>query len=703
MELRQLATLICSLFLPASVLAQTFTGGGGPIPDGGPQVSFPVVVSGLPQTTLNGSYGLETVCFNITHTWDSDLNIKLQAPDGTTVSLVYNAGGDGDDFTNTCLNDFATNPISMAGAPFTGTFKPMGIIGNVNNGQNGNGTWNLLIQDMVGSDLGNLIDFSLTFGINPDTPFNFGSTNLPIVIINTVGNIIQDEPKVMAKMGVIYNGIGAPNHPTDLWNNYSGWCGIEYRGSSSGGFPQKSYGIETRDSLGNELTPFILSLPPEQDFALIATFNDKSLMRNVLTYELANQMGDYAPRTRFCEVFVNDEYQGVYMLAEKIKRDPNRVDIANLTPQDISGDDVTGGYILKIDKFTGSSNGNWNSPYAPLDGTGGQTITFQYEYPKQSDLQPEQDDYIKGYIDSFENALASPNFTDTNTGYRHFADINSFIDNFIINEISRNVDGYRLSYYFYKDKNSNGGKLKSGPAWDYNLAWWNADYCNGFADTGWAYRFGVDCPWDGFQVPFWWGRMMEDTNYTNALKCRWEELRASTLSNQHIFAFIDSNAAYLEQAQQRHFVQWPVMGVYTWPNPSPLAQTYAEEITNMKAWITQRMIWLDANMPGTCYPPDTTTPVHIANNIAGDNAFNIYPNPFTDNIKLDLSAITQGDLTVEVYSSVGQLVYSKKHSYRPGKNHYKLDLDDQLAAGVYLFKASTKDYSYSQRIIKQVK
>lgn len=689
-------------FLSLSAKSQTFNGGGGAIPDNGPQVAFPVLVSGLPGV-INSSFGLETVCLNISHPYTGDLSVKLQAPDGTTVNLVMNIGGGGNNFTNTCLNTGSPNSITSVGAPFTGTFSPMGSMGNVNNGQNGNGTWNLLVQDNAGSDVGNVIDFAITFGNNPAQPFNFGSSNLPLVMLNTMGNTIQDEPKVMAQMGIIYNGVGVPNHPTDPANDYNGYIGIEYRGSSSGGFPQKSYGIETRDALGVEVTAPILGMPAEQDWALIATYNDKSLMRNEITYGLYNQMmSTYAPRTRFVEVFLDGEYQGVYLLTEKIKRDANRVDIANLQPIDITGDAVTGGYIIKIDKFTGNQNGNWDSPFPPEGGLS-QTVTFQYEYPKAADLQPEQDNYIKGYIDSFETALASPNFTDTNTGYRHFADMNSFIDNFIINEISRNVDGYRLSYYFYKDKNSNGGKLKSGPAWDYNLAWWNADYCNGYEDTGWAYRFGADCPGDGFQVPSWWGRMLQDTNYANALKCRWDSLRNSVLSNAHIFNYIDSNAGYLNQAQQRHFTVWPVMGVYTWPNPSPLAQTYDEEITNLKGWITQRMVWLDANIPGTCYPPppDTTTPTHVAINEQQNTR--LYPNPFTDNVKLDFSVETADDVKIDIYSSIGQLVHSENYAAKAGNNHCKIDLSNNLPSGVYIIKASGKNFSYTGRIIKQVK
>jgi hypothetical protein len=126
--------------------------------------------------------------------------------------------------------------------------------------------------------------------------------------------------------------------------------------------------------------------------------------------------------------------------------------------------------------------------------------------------------------------LAGPDFTDPEAGYQAYADLNSFVDLFLINELSRNVDGYRLSSYLYKDKDSNGGKLHAGPAWDYDIAWGNANYCNGSALAGWAYQFGNICPSDGNQVPFWWSRLEEDSTFVNAVRCRWNHLRDNVLS-----------------------------------------------------------------------------------------------------------------------------------------------------------------------------
>ena len=125
---------------------------------------------------------------------------------------------------------------------------------------------------------------------------------------------------------------------------------------------------------------------------------------------------------------------------------------------------------------------------------------------------------IKNFVDSFENALSGPNFNDTLIGYSKYIDVNSFIDLYIINELSRNIDGYRLSTYMYKDRDDNGGKLTMGPFWDYNLAFGNANYCNGELTAGWEVDDGGQgCAWNN---PFWFERLLEDSNYVNKLKCR---------------------------------------------------------------------------------------------------------------------------------------------------------------------------------------
>lgn len=226
---------ICLLFQFQAV-SQTFNGGSGSILDN-TTINIPISVSGLPNVIDTNNFGLETVCMNMTHTYDADVTVWIVAPDGTEALLFGNIGGGDDNFTNTCLNVNATSSISAATAPFTGTFQPAGQMGLVNNGQNPNGTWFLRVNDNYGADEGQVLSCSITFGSNPATYFAFTSSLLPIVVINTNGNTIVNDPKVMADMGVIYNGPGNRNYMRDTPNDYNGKIGIEYRGNYSLSLP----------------------------------------------------------------------------------------------------------------------------------------------------------------------------------------------------------------------------------------------------------------------------------------------------------------------------------------------------------------------------------------------------------------------------------------------------------------------------------
>ena len=443
----------------------------------------------------------------------------------------------------------------------------------------------------------------LSLGVNTSTnnylptpswfqpPLIFTTSNLPIVIINTNSQNIMDDPRIVCDMGIIDNGFGTINSINDPFNDYNGKISIEYRGSSSQSFPKKPYGLETQDSMGNNNNVSLLGMPIENDWILYAPYSDKALMRNFLTFDLGRKMGHYAPRTVYCELVINGDYKGVYILMEKIKRDKDRVDIAKLDADDLAGDSLTGGYIIKVDKYTGTGGLDWLSDFPNI---GGGTLYIQYHYPEANALQPQQLNYIEQYVDSFEYALNGPNFTDTSIGYAKYIDINSFIDFYIINELSKNIDGYRLSTYMYKDKESKGGKLTMGPFWDFNLAFGNADYCDGGVITGWEVNGGC-----GDNNPFWFERLLDDTLYQNKLKCRWEYLRERSFRQDSLFYFIDSVALYLDDAQQRNFQQWPTLGTYVWPNYY-VGNTYQDELIFFKTWIGDRLVWLDNNISGNC-------------------------------------------------------------------------------------------------------
>lgn len=510
------------------------------------------------------------------------------------------------------------------------------------------------------------------------TAQNFTSSNLPIVIINTNGQTIPDDPKITADMGIIYNGAGLRNFLTDSYNHYNGKIGIEIRGKSSQSFPMKSYSVELRDAPGASVNQAILGMPAESDWVLYAPYTDKTLMHNFLAYTIGNELGHWAAHCRYVEVVLNNNYVGVYVLLEKLKRGSSRVNIPKLKSTDISGDAVTGGYIFKIDKEDPGDDG-WYSQYAPNNPSGSQRIKFLYEYPKAADIVTEQKNYIKAYTDSFENALKSTTYRDPATGYSKYADLNSFVDYFILNEVSRNVDGYRLSSYFYKDKKSKGGKIIAGPVWDYDLGFRNANYCDGSNIDGWAYKFNTVCNGDYWLVPFWWERMRQDSNFEAALHCRWKQLRQSTLSIDHLNFIIDSVNTLLSEAQPRHFQRWPILGQYIWPNPLPMATTYAGEVNTLKNWLNSRISWLDDNMPntGTCadWPAGLNSSMYIK----------VYPLPFKNNVHLWIQTKTSQQISLQVTNASGQTVLLKNIITIAGVSTVTDFTTDGWAAGIYNF------------------
>lgn len=583
---------LCIYLFTCPLFAQTFNGTSGTIPDNNTWKTFACNVTGLTPNLLNTSFGFEKLTMSITHNNVSDLEVRLVSPAGTEVLICKNVGGTGNNFTNTGFKYDYTTPIANGTAPFNGSYKPQGDLGLFNNGQTGNGTWLLKVKDESAGFSGSVTAFSLRFGSGPALPNTPISSNLPIIKINTGGMAISDEPKISAQIFIINHGAGQRNYSNDSIFEYQGQIGIEQRGSSSGGMPKKSYGFETWNGQGIEIDTPLLGMPSQSDWILSASYADKSLMRNVLSYDIFNKMGHYASRTQYCEVWLNEVYQGVYILMEKIKRDDNRVRIAKLNPWDTAGAEVTGGYIFKIDKNTGSGGSGWNSMFN-MPASSSSKHYFQYEYPKETEIQPQQAAYIKKFVDSFEIALAGNNYQDKNTGWRKYANEKTFIDYMLLNEISKNVDGYRISTYLHKEKVTDGNKIKIGPAWDFDIAWYNADYCEGNTTNGWAYNFNYVCCCG---VPFWWERMMSDTTFAQNVRCRWNDLRQNTLSFDSLFQYIDSTATLLNESQQRNFQTWQILGVATWPEPTPNPTTYAAHIQRLKNWITNRFAWLDATI-----------------------------------------------------------------------------------------------------------
>jgi hypothetical protein len=390
----------------------------------------------------------------------------------------------------------------------------------------------------------------------------------------------------------------------------------------------------------------------------------------------------------YCEVVLNGTYHGVYMLIEKIKRDKNRVDISNLEPQEISGSDLTGGYIIKLDKSDGNSGPGWSSAYRPRGAKAGQAITFQYEYPKFDEIVPQQKQYIQNYVAMFEKSLAE-NFGDPVEGYERYIDLPSFVDYFVINEVSKNVDGYRLSTFMHKKKDSDGGgKLYMGPVWDYNLGFGNANYCTSGTTDGFVFAsFNAVCPMDNWQIPFWWNQLFNDINFSQKASDRWVSLRQNKFKTSTVHAYIDSIATLLDhEAQQRNFQRWPeLLGRYIWPNYY-VGPTFQSEVKWLKDWIAARMLWLDGSVPNLI----TAT----AENPRQALSLSVFPNPFTSAIEFDYEIEDAAGLMVEAFDLTGRKIefIGKEQSV---KGRYRWEAASELPDGIYLYKISVNQKQIS--------
>ena len=450
------------------------------------------------------------------------------------------------------------------------------------------------------------------------------SSVLPIVKLTTVGSAINNDIKVPVHMEIIDNGPGQLNFVTDQNYSYEGNIMAELQGFTGPSYPKKNYDFDLVDANGIKIDTSLLGLPAENDWVFKAEYLDHSLLINSVTYEFARRMGRYAPRTRQCEIFLDGIYIGVYTLTEKVKRDQNRLDIAKMTTADTAGSALSGGYIIEMN--INGEPGAWNSAYAPINSATCQLpVEFKYVYPKADSILPVQQNYIKTYVDSFENALNANTFESPTLGYRNWIDVSTFIDFLIVNEFSMNYDSYGRSTYMYKEKDTDGGKLCIGPPWDYDRAMANDP------NSGWVWE-NTHLYWP---FPFWWSKMYSDSTYRHELACRWLSLRQDVFKTERFMEFIDS-AAYplLQGPAVRNFSVWQDI------DPSQ----YENQVLNIKNFLSNRLNWMDdqlagfgAVLPNIVIPTDTLVCKGTIFTAPFDSlySYNWIPGPETPEIVLD--------------------------------------------------------------------
>ncbi len=421
------------------------------------------------------------------------------------------------------------------------------------------------------------------------------SSNLPLIVLENYGSGRPPQGDYQtASMAVIEPTDGR----TGLMSAFaaSSQVGIKVRGSSTSGRSKASLSLEVQDEFGQDRNLSLLGMPNESDWVLWGPYNfDLTLMHNPFIFELSRQIGRYAPRTRFVEVYLNtgggalssSDYYGVYALMEKISRDADRVDVERLFAEHKQEPDVSGGYIFKIDRADPGDSGFSSA-----------SQNIKYVYPKEEEIeQPEhffsQQQYVRRFFNEMGTALNASYFKDPKRGYAKYIDVDAAVDHHLLNVLAFNVDALRLSGYMHKPR---GGKLTFGPIWDFDRALGSTDGRDNNPRT-WR-STSSDRGTDFFNYP-WWKQMFKDIDFFQKYIDRFQSLRLTEFSKANINAVIDEMADELREAQKRNLAKW---------NQRPRSAyggTYQGEVNHMKTWLSQRISFMEQQFVD---PPDSNQP-----------------------------------------------------------------------------------------------
>lgn len=431
-------------------------------------------------------------------------------------------------------------------------------------------------------------------------PSDFTS-NMPIIVLeNFGGGSVSSTYKNFYLLGFESQ---LPNNRSAVLNepDYSTRSAMHIRGNSSAGWPKKQYRLEIQNQEGFDKDISLLGLPKESDWVLNAPYADKSLIRNAFLFELANDIGLLAPRTKYCEVFLDqdgdglemsttgDDYVGVYVLMENIKRGENRVDIPVMPLSVKTEPDITGGYILRFDEDGEDETDPIVYPItyttaAPLYLRDGDLSKYQYNQT--------QIGWIKNYVNSTRGAIWTENAQTR-------IDIDSWINLLVFNELNRDQDAYFRSNYLYKDR---GGKIMQGPAWDLNFSVGVGMTRDCWTNDGWQFQHN-----SAYMGTEWMNRVLAVEDNTQKFIDRWQECRKNQFDLNGIWTRIDRHmAAISQEAADRNYLQWS--GVltqtywYTPPTEPYRSRTLQpwydpsgdDQIDYIKDWIQWRLNWVDS-------------------------------------------------------------------------------------------------------------
>ena len=424
------------------------------------------------------------------------------------------------------------------------------------------------------------------------------SSDLPILIVDGYGGGKPEDKEVYLRAAFMLfepsGGVAALSSLPTIASR----SGYHVRGQSSARFPQAPYKVELWDNAGQDADYALLGMPADSDWALIPPYYDRSLVRNPLVYELGRELGLEAPRTRFVEVYLNYEeralseqdYQGIYWFSETIKNAKVRTNLKQLREADTTLPDISGGYIFKFDQAAAEEPILECAGSEPISGGfggpmgGGGTCWVDLEVVDPEAPNAEQAAWLTTHLQTFHDSLHQTPIGD----YATYIDVPSFVDYLIVNELTRNVDAYVRSAFYFKDRD---GKIEAGPLWDYNFS-----LAVGGSNT-------ID-PAGGFQfegtrnVNNWYPRLVADPAFMAQVRARWLELRQGPLSDAALDARVTGLTTPLTNAVVRDYAKWPVaevMGSSSFIR-GPTVETWQGQVDALRTFIRARLTWMDSEL-----------------------------------------------------------------------------------------------------------
>lgn len=422
------------------------------------------------------------------------------------------------------------------------------------------------------------------------------ASDLPVMILHNFGKSRPPADGQQTAYLQVYepvNGVTTLTNPPTVRSK----VGIGARGSSTLGYSKVSLNLETRDEFEADDDRELLGMPADSDWVLYAPNNfEPILIHNPFAHQLSRDLGRYSSRTRFVELFLITDrvgtvrypgtYAGIYVLEERIRRSPDRVAVDKLEPEHSKAPQVTGGYLLKVDR-TGPGEFGF---YAANQG-------MAFVEPSETEMfLPEraaQRQYLQSHFDAFGTALYGNNWLNPTTGYRAYIDVGAWIDYHLINTLTFNVDALRLSAYLYKPRN---GKITFGPHWDFDRALYSTDGRD-FNPRIWSSANGSGTDFFNETTQAWWGRLFQDPDFFQQWIDRYQELRAGDFSTTNLHRLVDQLTGEVRKAQPREQSKWG--------GAAPPRNGFQGEINSLKFWLSNRVTFMDSQF---VFRPTNSTP-----------------------------------------------------------------------------------------------